>query len=210
MMKYFDSEAIGNLDKLHRINLLNSCSGFKSANLIASKSKNGITNVAIFSSFIHLVSDPALLAFITRSTSVPRNTYKNILETGYYTINHVFEDNMEDAHHCSAKYDASVSEFNQTNLTEAYLTNYDVPFVKNSPVQILMKFREEHHLKINNTIMIIGEIIGLFINDELLQDDGFIDLSKGKVISINGLDGYSIPQLKTRLPYQRPKEVLQL
>ena len=55
-----------------------------------------------------------------------------------------------------------------------------------------------------------AEIIGLFINNELLQDDGFIDLSKGKVISINGLDGYSIPQLKTRLPYQRPKEVLQL
>jgi len=27
----------------------------------------------------------------------------------------------------------------------------------------------------------------------------------GKVATINGLDGYAVPQLKTRLEYQRPK-----
>ena len=81
-MRHFDLEALSNLDKLYRINLINSCSGFKSANLIASKNKNGISNVAIFSSVIHLGSDPALLAFITRPTTVSRNTYENILETG--------------------------------------------------------------------------------------------------------------------------------
>ena len=58
---------------------------------------------------------------------------------------------------------------------------------------------------INGTIMIIGEIMGLYVKEELLEDDGFIDLAKGKITAINGLDGYTIPEFKTRLPYQRPK-----
>ena len=69
-----------------------------------------------------------------------------------------------------------------------------------------MQFKEEHHFKINGTIMVIGEIIGMYIKEDLLKDDGFIDLAQGKVTAINGLDGYSIPKLKTRLPYQRPKK----
>ena len=204
-MRYFDQKYLASLDHLYRINLVNSSSGFKSANLIATKSKEGISNVAVFSSVIHLGSNPPLLGFVTRPTTVPRNTYKNIKETGHYTINHVYDDIIEDAHHCSAKYDASVSEFSMTGLKEDYDHACKAPFVKGAPVQLHMQFREEHHFKINGTIMIIGEIMGMYIKEELLKEDGFIDLAQGNITAINGLDGYTIPQLKTRLPYQRPR-----
>lgn len=204
-MKYFDQKDLMNLDHLYRINLVNSSSGFKSANLIGTKSSEGISNVAVFSSVIHLGSKPPLLGFIVRPTSVPRNTYKNIKDTGCYTINHVYEDIIDDAHHSSAKYDASVSEFSMTNLKEAYDQTCTAPFVKGAPVQLHMQFREEHPFKINGTIMIIGEIMGIYIQETLLKEDGFIDLAAGKITAINGLDGYTIPQLKTRLAYQRPK-----
>ena len=115
-MKYFDQKDLASLDHLYRINLINSSSGFKSANLIATKSKAGVSNVAVFSSVIHLGSNPPLLGFLTRPTTVPRNTYKNIQETGCYTINHIYEDIIEDAHHCSAKYDPSISELSMTGL----------------------------------------------------------------------------------------------
>jgi len=206
-MKYFDQKYLSSLEHLYRINLINSCSGFKSANLIATKSKDGVSNVAVFSSVIHLGSSPALLGFVTRPTTVPRNTYQNIKETGTYTINHVHEDIIEDAHHCSAKYEADISEFAMTELIEDYDHVSTAPFVRGAPVQMQMKFREEHHFKINGTIMIIGEIMGMYIDDELLNEDGFIDLSKGNIVAINGLDGYSIPKLKKRLPYQRPKKI---
>lgn len=205
-MKYFDQNYLSKLDRLYRINMINSCSGFKSANLIGTKNKEGISNVAVFSSVIHLGSDPPLLGFVTRPTTVPRNTYQNIRETGSYTINHVYEEIIEDAHHCSAKYASSISEFSMTELIEDYDHSCSAPFVKGAPVQMHMKYREEHHFKINGTIMIIGEIMGIYINEELLNEDGFIDLAKANVVAINGLDGYSIPKLKTRLPYQRPKE----
>lgn len=204
-MKYFDKKYLASLDDLYRINLVNSSSGFKSANLIATKSKEGISNVAVFSSVIHLGSNPPLLGFVLRPTTVPRNTYKNIKDTGCYTINHVYEEIIEDAHHCSAKYEASISEFSMTGLKEDYDHACMAPFVKGAPVQLHMQFREEHHFKINGTIMIIGEIMGIYIKNELLKEDGFIDLTQGKIVAINGLDGYTLPALKTRLPYQRPK-----
>ncbi|MGI9531394.1 flavin reductase family protein [Lutimonas sp.] len=207
-MHYFDQKYLSELDHLFRINLVNSSSGFKSSNLIGTKSKDGISNVAVFSSVIHLGSNPPLMGFITRPTTVPRNTYKNIKETGCYTINHIYEDIIEDAHHSSAKYDASVSEFSVTNLQEAYDHACFAPFVKGAPVQLHMKFREEHPLKINGTILVIGEIMGLYVKKELLKEDGFIDLSEGKVSAINGLDAYTIPTLKKRLPYQRPKQMI--
>jgi hypothetical protein len=43
-----------------------------------------------------------------------------------------------------------------------------------------------------------------------LEDDGFINLSKGKIVAINGLDGYTIPKLKERIAYQRPKNKINL
>ena len=79
-MKKFTKEAIQELPKIPRLNLINSCTGYKSANLIATKTAEGVSNVAIFSSITHLGSDPALLGFILRPTTVPRNTYKNIKE----------------------------------------------------------------------------------------------------------------------------------
>ena len=205
-MAFFSSEDIHNLDKFFRINLINSCSGYKSANLLSTISKDGITNVAVFSSVIHLGSEPPTLGYILRPTTVPRNTYKNIKETGVFTINHIFEDIIEDAHHTSAKYPEEISEFDMTNLQVEFKENCIAPFVKNSPVQMQMKFVEEVFIQSNEVLMIVAQIEHLFIDDKLIQQDGFVDLSKGKVAAINGLDGYAIPELKTRFNYQRPKK----
>ena len=204
-MPHFSQKDINDMRHLYKINLINCCSGYKSANLIGTKSQNGISNVAIFSSVTHIGSSPALLGFFLRPTTVIRNSYGNIKETGFFTINHVHEAILQDAHHTSAKYDKSLSEFDFTLLEEEYKEDYLVPFVKDAPVQIAMKYVEEYPINANDTILLIGEITDLYIADDLLEEDGFVNLSKGKVASINGLDGYSIPKLKTRLEYQRPK-----
>lgn len=204
-MAEFSANDINQLHHLYRINLINSCSGYKSANLIGSKSPDGVSNVAVFSSVTHLGSNPALLGFFLRPTTVMRNTYHNIKATGVFTINHIFEDILDDAHHTSAKYDESISEFDATLLEEDYKDNFLAPFVKSSPIQLAMRYVEEYSIAANNTILVIGEIDKLYVPDDLLEKDGFINLSKGNVASINGLDGYTIPKLKTRLDYQRPK-----
>ena len=71
-----------------------------------------------------------------------------------------------------------------------------------------MQFVEEYDIKANNTILVIGKIVGLYIEDHLIEEDGFVDLVKGEVAAINGLDGYAIPEEKVRFGYQRPKELI--
>lgn len=206
-MKYFSKNNIDELNHLYKINLVNSCSGYKSANLIGTQDNLGKTNVAIFSSVIHMGSNPPIFGVLFRPTSVPRNTYENIKETGLYTINHIHEGIILEAHHTSAKYSKDQSEFDVTTLKKEYKNEFNAPFVKGSPLQMGLKFIEEYEIKANGTILLVGEIQHLYINNELLLDDGFVDLSKGKTVAINGLDGYVIPTLKMRLDYQRPKKI---
>ena len=204
---HYTRDQINDLEKIKKINLINSCSGYKSANLIGTISKEGITNVAVFSSVTHLGSNPPTLGFILRPTTVPRDTYKNILESGVFTINHIFEDIIEDAHHTSAKYEEAIPEFDITTLEDEYYNDCIAPFVKGSPVQMEMKFIEEYHIKSNNVIHIIAEIKNLYVKDDILNEDGFLDLAKGKVAAINGLDAYAIANNNTRFSYQRPKKL---
>ena len=203
-MRNFTKEDINEMDKIRRLNLINSCTGYKSANLIATKSKDGISNVAIFSSITHIGSNPPMISFITRPLSVKRDTYTNIKEIGFFTVNHITENMVAAAHHTSANYDESISEFDKTNLIEEYKESILIPFVKGSPVQLYCKYLNEYHIKENDTIHIIASIENLFFEEELLHKDHWLQLDKANVIAINGLDGYALPKLIDRLEYARP------
>lgn len=202
---HFTRQQIDNLHHIYKINLINSISGYKSANLIGTKSKDGIPNVAVFSSVVHYGSSPPILGFVLRPTTVNRNTYDNIKETGFYTINHIHEEIIEDAHHTSAKYPADISEFDKTDLEEQYIEDFYPPFVKNTSVQIGLKYLEEYRIQANNTILLLGEVVDLFVKDDLVEKDGFINLSKAKTATINGLDTYMVPKTLKKMTYQRPK-----
>lgn len=202
---HYTKKQIEEFSHLYKINLMNSISGFKSANLIATKSKDNYTNVAVFSSVMHYGSTPAILGFVLRPTTVIRNTYNNIKDTGFYTINGINEPIIDDAHHTSAKYSAEISEFNKTNLNTEYMNGFYAPFVKESPLKIGMKFLEEHTIKVNGTILVLGEVLELHFDDDMILDDGMLDLSAKKITTINGLDTYLVPKEKRKLSYQRPK-----
>jgi flavin reductase (DIM6/NTAB) family NADH-FMN oxidoreductase RutF len=197
-MKSISKETILKMDKIEKLNLINSCTGFKSANLIATKSIEGNTNVAIFSSVTHLGSSPSLIGFIIRTTTTPRDTYKNIMETGYFTINHITIDMIADAHHTSANYESGISEFDKTHLEEEYKEGINIPFVKGSPVQLYCKFVNEYDIKENGTIHIIASIESVFYNEALEHKDGWLQLDLGNIVALNGTDGYFLPKLIDR------------
>lgn len=205
-MKLFTRNDIDKLDRIYKINLINSASGYKSANLIGTKSLDEQTNVAVFSSVTHLGSNPPLLGFIVRPTTVPRHTFDNIKKTGIFTINHIYKDIIEDAHHTSAKYPRETSEFDVTNLKIEYKDNFNAPFVKGCHVQMAMEYVEEYYIKANDTILVVGKIERLYVNKTILNDDGFINLAKAETAAINGLDTYAVAENNIRLSYQRPKK----
>ncbi|WP_396212269.1 flavin reductase family protein [Flavobacterium sp.] len=202
---------IEQLEKPKRVNLINSLGGFKSVALVGTSDENGNENLAIFSSFFHIGANPPLIGMIFRPSPPERDTLFNILETGFYTINHVNESIYKQAHQTSARYDKEISEFEMTNLNSEYKNDFHAPFVAESNIQLGIEFKEKIDISINNTVMIVGEIVQIYIPENCLYDDGFIDLEKANTITCAGLDSYHKTIQLDRLSYAKPdKEITSL
>ena len=195
---------IMDMEQRKRAQLINSISGFRSVALIGTIDRQGQTNLAIFSSIVHIGSNPPLLSFIMRPDSVERHTLTNIMDTGFYTINHINSSMYEKAHQTSARYPKSVSEFDAAQLTPVFKNDFVAPFVAESQIQIGMEFRERIEININQTSMIIGEIKFVHYPTSCLLEDGFIDIEKAGTITSTGLDSYHTTQVLKRLEYAKP------
>lgn len=203
---YFDTDSIEKLDKQERVHFINSLGGFKSVALVGTADNNGNTNLGIFSSFFHIGANPPLIGMIFRPSPPERDTMRNIIETGYYTINHINESIYKQAHQTSARYDAAISEFDATGLNTEFKNSFFAPFVAETNVQLGVKFREKIDIYINNTNIIIGEIVQIYIQEECLQEDGFINIEKANTITCSGLDSYHKTVQLDRLSYAKPNK----
>jgi flavin reductase (DIM6/NTAB) family NADH-FMN oxidoreductase RutF len=198
------NENVLTFEKQYRTNFINSLSGFKSANLIGTISSEGKTNLAIFSSVIHVGANPPLMGLLMRPVSDERHTYTNIKETNHFTINHINKEIFKQAHQTSARYDKDVSEFDACGLTPEFKEALKAPYVKESEIKIGLKFVEEQEIKSNGTIFIIGEIVEIILPDDVVATDGYVDIEKAGTIAISGLDSYHETKRISRLAYAKP------
>ena len=183
---------------------INSLSGYKSANLIGTIDQQGVTNLSIVSSVVHLGAEPALIAFVNRPHSVARNTLDNIFTSKVFTINHVGENIVEDAHHTSARYPAEISEFDQTNLKEEY-RSLAAPYVAQSHIKMGVEYRQKVDIELNGTVLVIGEIIEVILDNVLIHEDGKLDLNQAQSVAVSGLDEYHLTESLGRLAYAKPR-----
>ncbi len=202
------SKDIELLDKQKRVHLINSLGGFKSVSLVGTKNESGTTNLAIFSSVFHLGANPPLIALIFRPSPPERDTFRNILSSGFYTLNHINEAIYKRAHQTSARYDANVSEFDSVGLTPEYKDGFQAPFVKESAIQLGIELREKVAIAINNTTMVIGEIVQLYVPEDCLNADGFLEIEKANSNTCSGLDSYHKTTRLDRLSYAKPDKEL--
>jgi len=209
-IKHISAPEIQKMDRFYRANLINSLSGYKPANLIGTYSKNGLANLALFSSVVHLGANPALLGHIQRPVGELSHTYKNIKRNRYYTINHVHESFIENAHFTSAKFADSISEFEAFKLTEEKLLDFNAPFVKESKIKIAMKFVQEIPIELNNTFLMIGLIEHIFIEKDTILKDGSVNLNIVNDVCISGLETYhKVSKIKS-LPYARVDDLQEM
>ena len=207
-MKKYESADLGQMDKRFRTNLINSLSGFKSVNLVGTINGQGLSNLCIVSSVIHLGADPALMGFVMRPVTVTRDTYNNILETGYYTFNHITAGFFDKAHQSSARYPADVSEFSAVGLQEVFSGTFPAPYVAESPVRIGLVFREKMDIRLNGTILMIGEVQEVYAPEDCIGTDGYLDIEKAGTITVSGLDAYHGTQKLARLSYAKVGRIL--
>ncbi len=202
-----EEKDIKNLERKYRLNLINSITGIKPANLIGTISNDKKDNLAVFSSLVHLGSNPAQLGMITRpQTDGIKDTYANIMQNGFYTVNHISRPFIKKAHYTSAKLEKQYSEFDIMNIKRAYIKDFIAPFVAESKVKIGMRHLESIELP-NGCIFIIGEIVLIDLPDALVDDKGQINLEAYDLVGISGLNAYYDLNKITSFPYVRVNEI---
>lgn len=202
-MRHITAADLQSFDKLFRLNLVNALPGYKPANLIGTASPEGLTNVAIFSSVIHLGSAPAVLGIVTRPTTVPRHTYQNIKATGCYTINHVHAAFVGQAHYTSADFPEGESEFDACGFTPVFRDGFPAPYVAESQISIGLRLHEELPIH-NGTVLLVGTVEHVYLPGPVLLADGTLDLRAVEDVCISGLDTYYRAEPVGAYAYARP------
>ena len=204
-MIHFTTEQIDNFEKRFRATFINSLSGFKSVALIGTKSQSGDENVAIFSQIVHVGANPPLVGILFRPHTVIRHTLENILDTQVFTINHITEPIVSKAHHTSARWD--ISEFEACQLEPEYRHVIDAPYVKESAVQLGCKFVDKQNISINNTEFVIGQIVEVFLKEDIVSDDGYVNIEESNSLCSSGLDSYHSTNKIARFGYAKPHRI---
>ena len=205
--KTYSIDEIGGWERFYRANFLNSVSGFKPLNLIATVDEQGVSNLGLFSNIVHLGADPALVGFVNRPREAAPHTLRNIERGGFYTINHVHPEILARAHQCSAKYPDGVSEFAETGLTEAWVDGLPVPYVRESLIRYALELVQVNPIPMNGTFFVIGRVLQAQLDPSLVSADGFIDISRADSLVSTGLDAYGQVSPYARYRYAKPDKV---
>ena len=200
-INYKDIEA---MPSRYRATFFNSISGFRSTYLVGTSSAEFGDNLAIFNSIVHLGSNPPLLGLVMRPATVERHTLDNIISSKVYSLNQVTTSTYQAAHQTSAKYPRGVSEFNKVGLSVWRVDGFEAPFVEESKIKFAMELEEIMPIKVNDTLLVVGRISEVILDDVPVGPDGFVDICAADTATSSGLDAYYQTQLLERMPYAKP------
>ncbi|MEM6398223.1 MAG: flavin reductase family protein [Bacteroidota bacterium] len=195
---------IMDMDSMYRRNLMNTLPGPRGVHLIGTKGHSGVENLGVFSSVVHIGANPPLLGFIMRPLTVPRQTYHHIQASGFFTLNTIQPDILEQAHQTSAKYEMKESEFAATGLNPFYGKHCKAPYVAESQIKIGLRLEEEHRIQANDTIFLVGAVVEVIIPDKAVAETGHVAHEQLDTMTVVGLDSYYSVEGLQRLGYARP------
>jgi len=199
----FSRDHISAMEKRYRTTFVNSLPGYKCLQMLGTISGSGVSNIGLFNSVFHLGASPALLGMIFRPDGDEHDSLENIRQTGQYTLNNVLPEWYTQAHQTSARFPSGHSEFDPCGFKEYYHDIFKAPFVSQSSIKIGMEMREIIDISINNTKMLIGEIVHVLMDDDILALDGYVDHIKAGTVTVTGLDSYFTTEHLSRLAYAK-------
>ena len=174
---------------------------------VSTMSDSGIGNVAPFSFFNGVASNPpTLMISITRkSTGEKKDTLRNIESNGQFVINTVHEWMIGAVNHCSAEYPYGVDELTQVGLTALPSFKIKPPRVAESSVHFeceLYKSLEVGDGSEGSATLIIGKILLIHV-DQKIYHQGKIETEPMQIIS--RLAGQSYARVSNPFELARPK-----
>lgn len=162
---------------------------------VSTVDENGINNLAPFSFFNAVGEDPPHLMFSTvRTGNKNKDTLNNVLANKQFVVNLVTEETVEQMNRTSQSVDSEVDEFELANLTPMDSVFIKPKRVKESYVHFECEmvhhyFLEDH--KNGGACIVIGKILTMHINDEILMEGNRINLDKYKPVARLAGSNYS-------------------
>ncbi|WP_457639713.1 flavin reductase family protein [Persephonella sp.] len=171
---------------------------------ISTVSRDGVYNIAPFSYFAGISSEPPLLIVSVgrKSPEEKKDTWKNIEETGEFVVNMVTKELMEKMNITSLPFDADVDEFQEAELTPVPSTAVKPPRIKESPVNI--ECRRYEIIQIGKMGLILGEILKVHVKDDILNEKGYVDTKKLEIIGRLGGANYCLVSAENTFEMKRP------
>lgn len=170
---------------------------------ISSVSADGLRNLAPYSYFNCLSSDPAVIGF---SSSGRKDSLRNVTETGCFVANIVSADLAAAMNETSVVAPADVDEFEVAGLTAVPGTSVAAPRVAEARAALECVHVETVEIRTRDgtsagSFLVIGEVVGIHIDDAILTD-GFVDVAKLQPLSRLGYMDYAV--VRESFSMQRP------
>ena len=171
---------------------------------ISTVSPSGVVNVAPFSYFNGVCSQPAALMFsaVNKPDGAPKDTIRNIEANGQFVVNVVCEEAATAMFATSEPYDYEVSEVDLCGLTSRPSHKVAPPGIEQSPVQLECQVFETLSIGTGRyaATVVIGQILWMRADDDVLDERGRIDPARLKSIGRLGGRAYCRTQDRFDLP----------
>ncbi|WP_029523087.1 flavin reductase family protein [Persephonella sp. KM09-Lau-8] len=171
---------------------------------VSTVSKDGIYNLAPFSYFAGISSDPPLLLISvgSKETKEKKDTWQNIEDTGEFVVNMVTKETLEKMNITALPFDREIDEFEKAGLTPVPSSIVKAPRVKESPVNIECKRFEI--IKIGKMGIILGEVLKVHVKEDILNEKGYVDTTKLEIIGRLGGANYCLINKENTFELKRP------
>jgi flavin reductase (DIM6/NTAB) family NADH-FMN oxidoreductase RutF len=164
---------------------------------ISTISAKGIVNLAPYSFFNALASDPPMVMFSSNGNkpSGPKDSLTNAEETGEFVCSMATWDLRHSMKISSSSEPPEVNEFELANLTTETSKLVKPPRVKEAPTHLECIYHSTIELPSANddgrNAVCIGQVVGVHIRDEFLVD-GKIDITRIRPIARLGYKDYTV------------------
>ncbi len=164
---------------------------------ISSISADGIHNLAPFSQFQNLTFDPPYVMFAANQNSLEarKDTVVNVEQMREFVYNMATYDLRDAVNRSAAEVPPEVDEFDLAGVTKAPSIRVKPCRVAESPVQFECRYYQTIRLPGNGPMgtvdVIIGRVVLVHIKNEVLTEDGRLDVLKVRPLARLGYYDYT-------------------
>lgn len=174
--------------------------------LVTTQSDSGLLNIAPFSFFNVVSSDPPILSIaVQRVNGEPKDTARNILQNNEAVVHIVDTDNVKDANQTAALLSPDESEIERTEFEQVDSVEVSVPGLKQSKVRIETVLKEDIVIKKDGEP--VSDLLLLEVKyyhfDEAIYDNGYIN--KDELSAVSRLAGNDYAEIGKTFTIERPQ-----